>query len=158
VPLIFAGPGVSAGATCAQPVELLDLYPTLADLTGQAAPAGLEGLSLLPQLRDAAAPRERPALTTHGPGNHALRDDRWRYIRYADGSEELYDLKNDPAEWTNLAKRPEHDADRARLARWLPARDAAPAPGSRSRLVEWVDGHWRWEGVTIKASAPVPMN
>ena len=158
VPLIFAGPGVATGARCMRPAELMDLYPTLAEMTRLAAPAGLEGLSLLPQLREAAAPRERPAITTHGPGNHAVRDERWRYIRYADGSEELYDMEKDPAEWTNLARRPEHDAQRARLARWLPAHDAPPAPGSRSRLVEWVDGGWRWEGAAIDPTARVPLN
>jgi arylsulfatase A-like enzyme len=64
---------------------LLDLYPTLAELCGLPQKPGLEGLSLVPQLKDAAAPRERPAVTTHNPGNHAVRTERWRYVRYADG-------------------------------------------------------------------------
>jgi arylsulfatase A-like enzyme len=50
----------------------------------------------VPQLKDAAAPRERPAITTHNQGNHGIRSERWRYIRYADGSEELYDMQADP--------------------------------------------------------------
>src|SRR5205807_3329356 len=63
VPLVFAGPGVAAGAKCGRPVELLDLYPTLAELCGLPKKDGLEGLSLVPQLKDASAPRDRPAVT-----------------------------------------------------------------------------------------------
>ena len=57
---------------------------------------GLEGHSLVQQLKDAGAPREWPAITTANQGNHAVRSERWRYIRYADGSEELYDRRADP--------------------------------------------------------------
>ena len=103
VPLMFAGPGVSKGARCSRPAELLDMSPTLLDLCGLPANATNEGLSLAPQLKDAKAPRERPAVTTHNHDNHAVRTEKWRYIRYADGSEELYDVSADPHEWTNLA-------------------------------------------------------
>ena len=68
---------------------MLDLYPTLTDLCGLPARDGLEGHSLRPLLKDAKAERPWPALTTHGPGNHAVRTEQLRYIRYADGSEEL---------------------------------------------------------------------
>jgi hypothetical protein len=63
----------------------------------------LEGISLVPQLKDASAKRERPAITSHNRGNHGVRSESWRYIRYADGSEELYDMRKDPHEWRNLA-------------------------------------------------------
>jgi arylsulfatase A-like enzyme len=86
-------------------VSLLDLYPTLLDLCGLPAKADLDGVSLVPQLRDPNAPT-RPVLTTFGQGNHAVRDARWRLIRYADGSEELYDHRQDPHEWNNLAGDP----------------------------------------------------
>ena len=155
-PLVFAGPGIAAGGRCARPAELLDIYPTLVELCGLPPKPELEGTSLVPQLRDARAPRERPAVTTHGPGNHAVRSERHRYIRYADGSEELYDLERDPNEWTNLLARsekaaldPEIEATRRDLARWLPKGDAAPLPGSRSRLVELRDGVAYWEGQPI---------
>src|SRR5699024_7454460 len=108
VPLIFAGPGVARGGRSTQPAELLDIYPTLVDLCGLPARTDLEGISLVPQLKSANARRERPAITSHNQGNHGIRTERWRYIRYADGSEELYDTRNDPNEWANLAARPEH--------------------------------------------------
>ena len=78
------------------------------------------GISLVPQLRDPHAPRERPALTTHRFNNHSLRSERWRYIRYADGGEELYDHRNDPNEWENLASIPHYKAIKEELAAWLP--------------------------------------
>ena len=68
------------------PVELLDIFPTLLELTALPARADLEGHSLVPLLRDAAAPREWPAITTHNQDNHTIRTERWRYIHYADGS------------------------------------------------------------------------
>ena len=151
VPLIFAGPGVGRGTKCVQPVELLDIFPTLLELTGQPARSDLEGHSLGPQLRAAAAPREWPAITTHNQGNHAIRTERWRYIHYADGSEELYDMKVDPNEWTNLVADPKTAAIRRDLARWLPKVDLPMAPGSQSRVLSYdaVTHEAVWEGVKI---------
>ncbi|MCK6503708.1 sulfatase [Myxococcota bacterium] len=129
VPLVFKVPGLTEkGTTCGRPVGLIDLYPTLLDLCGVPQRANLDGQSLVPLLTDPGAAWERPALTTHGAGNHALRSERWRYIRYADGSEELYDHDADPNEWTNLAQDGRHAAAKAALAAWLPSSDAAPAP------------------------------
>jgi arylsulfatase A-like enzyme len=156
VPLIIAGPGVAAGARTGRPAELLDLYPTLSELCGLPARRGLEGHSLVPQLKDARAPRPWPAITTQGPGNHSVRTERWRYIRYADGSEELYDMRADPNEWTNLADQPRHAARKRALARWLPKSDAPPLPGSRSRLVELRNGTVYWEGQPVARDAPIP--
>ena len=149
VPLIFAGPGVARRAQCAQPAELLDIYPTLVKLCGLPAKSGLEGHSLMPQLKDAAVPRPWPAITTHNVGNHTVRTERWRYIRYADGSEELYDMPTDPHEWTNLAKDVKY-ADVIRdLAHWLPAVNTPPVPGSAHRILEQKAGVWYWEGKPI---------
>ncbi len=150
VPLIVAGPGAAAGTRCARPAELLDLYPTLIDLCGLPPREGLEGHSLVPQLRDAAAPRPWPAITTHNAGNHAVRSERWRYIRYADGSEELYDTQADPNEWTNLAKNPQNAGVIREHTAWLPKTDAPPAPGSAHRILENRDGVWLWEGKTVR--------
>jgi len=158
VPLIFAGPGVKAGQRCAQPAELLDIFPTLIELAGTPAREGLEGLSLMPQLRDAATKRERPAITSHGRGNHGIRSERWRYIRYADGSEELYDMQADPHEWTNLAGKAEHAAVIAAHRKWLPQPDRPPAPGSASRILTYDPSTDEavWEGQTIKRADPIP--
>jgi len=156
VPLIFAGPGVASSAKCNRAAELLDVYPTLAEACGLPKKAGLEGISLVPQLKDAAAPRERPALTTHNPGNHSVRTERWRYIRYADGSEELYDEMNDPNEWKNLAADPKHANLKRDLAKWLPATSAAPLLGSAGRLLTFDNGIPVWEGKAIGKDDPFP--
>ncbi len=158
VPLIFAGPGIAKGARCTRPAELLDIYPTLLALTGLPPVPGLEGHSLVPQLRDANAPREWPAITSHNPGNHSVRDEHWRFIRYADGSEELYDLRADPNEWTNLAADPKLAPEKARLAKSLPRADAPHAPGSASRILTYdpQSGALTWEGEPIRPGDPIP--
>jgi len=102
VPFIVTGPGIPRGVRIDEPVELLDVYPTVAELAGIAAPHDLEGASLLPLLRNPESEWPHDALTTFSD-HHALRTKRWRYIRYVDGSEELYDHASDPHEWTNLA-------------------------------------------------------
>lgn len=124
-PLLWVVPGVTRpGGVCARAVDFLSIFPTLCDLTGLPSPAQCQDPSLRPLLADSKAAWDRPALTTMGRGNHAVRDERWRYIRYADGGEELYDHNADPLEWTNLASKPEWSSVKARLARWLPAQDA----------------------------------
>ena len=158
VPLIFAGPGVSRGGRCTQPAELLDIYPTLNELCGLEARTDLEGISLGPQLRDATAKRERPAITSHNQGNHGIRSERWRYIRYADGTEELYDHAVDPNEWTNVAAKPEHAAVIAEHRRWLPKLDVPPAPRSANRVLTYdkTTDEAVWEGKTLKRTDPIP--
>lgn len=124
VPLSIVAPGVTqAGSVSDQPVSLLDLYPTLCDLTALEKPSHLDGESLLPVLKDPATKRTRPAVTTMGGearASYAARSDQWRYIRYADGSEELYDHKTDANEWTNVAGKPEHAALKQLLAQSFP--------------------------------------
>lgn len=107
VPFIVVGPGIEPGGRCDEPVELLSLYPTVLDLVGIEPPHKLEGVSLRPLLENPDGEWDHSALTTFSD-HHALRTDRWRYIRYVDGSEELYDHNEDPHEWTNLAVDPDH--------------------------------------------------
>jgi len=154
VPLIVAGPGVTAAQKCHRPAELLDLYPTLAELAGLPRKDGLEGHSLVAQLRNANAERKRPAITTHNQNNHAVRTEGWRYIRYADESEELYDLDRDPNEWTNLAKEPKHAGTIRELREWLPKLNVKAVPRSAGRLLEYVDGTAYWEGKPIRPDEP----
>jgi arylsulfatase A-like enzyme len=108
------------------PVGLIDLYPTLLALCGLPAPETqeLDGHDLTPILRGESEERGRPVLSTFGQGNHSIRDRRFRYIRYANGEEELYDHDRDPHEWRNLAARPAYEAVKARMAAWLPEHDA----------------------------------
>ena len=121
VQMMWRVPGVtSAGKKCDAPVNLLDIYPTLVDLCGLKKNKAVEGHSLKSLLADPDAKWTQPTLTTHGKNNHAIRDRRWRYIRYADGSEELYDHKNDEMEYTNLAGVAEHAEVKKRLAKSLP--------------------------------------
>ncbi len=124
IPLTVYAPGVTKPDTSSsQPVALIDLYPTLCDLVKVPLPEHLDGKSFKPLLLDPAAKRDRPAVTCMGGGakaGYAARDERWRYIRYADGSEELYDHDNDPHEWTNLADQVQHIAEKVRLAGFFP--------------------------------------
>ena len=102
VPFIIAGPGIPAGVICDKPVELLSIYPTVMDYAGLTPPHELEGRSLRPLLEDVDAIWDYPAWTTF-VDHHSLRTERWRYIRYASGEEELYDTKHDSHELNNLA-------------------------------------------------------
>jgi len=130
--LMISSPGLTkAGGRCARTVSLLDLYPTLIDLCGLSRRPGLEGASLLPLLKNPAAAWDRPAITTYGRANHAVRTERWRYIRYRDSTEELYDRQNDEMEWTNLAGQTKHQQTKTMLARWLPKQNAPDSPRQR---------------------------
>jgi arylsulfatase A-like enzyme len=128
------------GGRCKRTVSFLDVYPTLVELCGLPPRRDLEGESLVPLLKNPEAPRRRPALTTHKRGNHAVRSERWRYIRYHDGSEELYDMEIDENQWTNLAQDPEYAAVKRDLARWLPETDAPDAP-----VIQWPKERARFE-------------
>lgn len=131
-PLILVAPGVTkAGSVCERPMDFMHIYPTVAELCGLPVGSHLEGVSFVPLLKDPKAPWERPAVMTHGRNNHAVRSERWRYIRYADGSEELYDHQSDPMEWKNLATDPKHTKIKAELAAWLPKTNAPDAPQER---------------------------
>jgi len=129
VPMVFIVPGLTEpGTRCDRTVSLLDIYPTLADLCGLPVGEHLEGRSLRPLLKDPEAAWDRPVITTHGRNNHAVRSERWRYIRYSDGGEELYDHESDPMEWTNLAGDPQHAGVKKELAGWLPKVNVEEGP------------------------------
>lgn len=119
IPFIVQGPGIQAGTICDQPVSLIDVYPSLVDLAGFDVPSFLSGTSIRPQLRDPNLERP-PAISSYGEGNTAIRTNRWRYIRYEDGSEELYDHRSDPDEWANLAADPKLTPIKARLIEMIP--------------------------------------
>jgi len=118
VPLVIAGPGVSAmGRSTTMPTEMVDFYPTLAELCGLAAPKHLSGVSLVPVLKDPAATPRRSALTQYASG-YSVRTSRYRYTEWGEegsAGAELYDHQTDPEEMVNLAVHPE----RAELVRQL---------------------------------------
>ena len=117
--------GTPAGERSGRTVSLLDLYPTLVELGGLPEKEGLDGRSLTPLLGDPGAAWDRPVISTYQFGEYSIRDERFHYIRYIDGSEEFYDIDADPEEWNNLAGDNRYAADKSRLGALLPA-DPAP--------------------------------
>jgi len=126
VPLIVTPPagargdGYQRAEKCAQPVSLIDLYPTLNEMCGVPKREGLSGQSLVPLLRESGRETGRAVITTFDRGNYSIMGSRWHYIRYADGSEELYDLELDPNEWANLGRDSKHAAIKQRMIELLP--------------------------------------
>ncbi len=119
--LMFNAPGTTQpGGRSNAAVNLLDIYPTLIDLCGLQRKPELEGVSLLPLLKNPDHEWSRPTLTTFGFNNHSVRSKKWRYIRYADGTEELYDHDTDQLEWNNLAGQEKYADVKKELAQWLP--------------------------------------
>jgi iduronate 2-sulfatase len=121
VPVIIAAPQQKAkGKACLRTVELLDLYPTLAELCGLTPPPNLAGKSLKPLLDDPQAAWDKPAFTQVWRGSfpgYSVRTERWRYTEWDDGKRgtELYDYKTDPLEYHNLANDPQHAAKLAEM-------------------------------------------
>jgi arylsulfatase A-like enzyme len=130
-PFVWVVPGLTRpGGVCKRPVDFMSIYPTLTELCGLSRPQHVEGESIKALLADPQATWDRAALTTHGHENHAVRTEQWRYIRYKDGGEELYDHTKDPLEWTNLAKDPKFDKVKTALAKWLPKMNTPPPKGA----------------------------
>jgi arylsulfatase A-like enzyme len=112
VPLIIAAPGAKArGSATSGLAELVDLYPTLAELAGLKPTTPIDGVSLAPMLQDPKA-RVKDAAFTQVRNGYAVRTDRWRYIEWQEGQEgaQLYDMDSDPGETTNLAADPRYEA------------------------------------------------
>ena len=82
--------------------------------------AHLEGTNLTPLLENPGAPWDRPVIMSHSRGNQAVRSERWRYIRYANGDQELYDHDNDPMEFNNLAGDKANNALMKKLGAYMP--------------------------------------
>jgi iduronate 2-sulfatase len=116
-PLLIAAPGVTAknGAVCERTVEVLNLYRTLSDLAGLPEPAGVEGASMVPLLRDPKRAWDRPAYTVvqyRGNFGRSVSTERWHYADWnkGEGGTMLIDRVNDPRELKNLVADPKHAA------------------------------------------------
>ncbi|WP_371193828.1 sulfatase [Glaciecola sp. SC05] len=103
-----------------KPVSLLDLYPTLVKMAGLPENPANQGNDISPLLTNPIQEWEHVALTTYGPNNHAVKTERYRYIRYEDGSEELYDHQQDRDEWHNLADDPNYAEIKKALIKHVP--------------------------------------
>ena len=133
IPFLISAPGVTLDNTrCSLPVDTLSIYPTLLELCGLKPVAGLDGPSLVSLLKNPEGPWATPAITEFQRGQCAVRTDRYRYIRYADGTEELYDHMRDPQEWTNIAGVEASRPVIAELAQWIPKHFAPNAPSKKA--------------------------
>ncbi|HET6768867.1 MAG TPA: sulfatase [Chitinophagaceae bacterium] len=119
-PLIISVPGITQGRNTGRPVELLDIYPTLADICGLKSPADLQGKTLVPLLKDPASKWSKAAFTqttrvVNGQliMGRSIRTERWRYTEWNKGKNgiELYDYTTDPDEFINLAKDPTYSSE-----------------------------------------------
>ena len=160
VPLIIRAPagvpglkqGTKAGEVCSRPVNLLSLYSTLTDLTGMPPKKDVDGPSLVPLLEDTDSAWPHVSLTyLDTPGNYGLSDDRWRLIHYANGDEELYNIVDDPYEWSNLAEEPEHTELMAQLRSQAPKAFRKYVPPSDGALPKLV-----WHPVQTQTPASKP--
>jgi arylsulfatase A-like enzyme len=127
VPLIFAGKGIESGRVCREPVSLLDFYPTFIEMCGLTKVEQLDGQSLMPLLAYVGKDFGRVSVTTYGQNFNSVRSRDWRYIRYGDGSEELYNHREDPYEWNNLAAKPQCRKIKEDLAAHIAVSQRKPA-------------------------------
>lgn len=107
------------GSQCDEPVNLLDIYPTLIDMCNLPFKQGLDGKSIHPLVKNPELDWDEATVTTTGRGTNSISTKRWRYIHYFDGTEELYDLKNDPNEWNNLAKENDYVEIKQHLSQYV---------------------------------------
>ena len=131
VPLMIRVPNLTKPETiCEEPVNLISLFPTLTELAGLPANPVAKGPSLVPLLKDPKAEWDHVSVTYLSErGSYGLSDNDWRMIQYANGENELYDIKNDPYEWTNLAEKKEHSERLAELKKLGPQQFAVkPKP------------------------------
>lgn len=136
-PLVIAGPGIRSSVQVREVVELLDIYPTLLDFAGLPDAARYEGRSLRPLLEGTQPESDGFAISTFGRNNHAVITQGFRYIRYHDGSEELYDRWKDPHAFTNVVDDPTYAKVRERLRARLPERNRRWSPAASYGFVDY---------------------
>ncbi|MCU0776661.1 MAG: sulfatase [Akkermansiaceae bacterium] len=146
VPFIWAGPEIAKGATVDTSVSLIDVFPTLVSLCGVKDVQIRDGVSLAPLLKNPESATDREVLLPGmKPEEYAIINRDWRYIHYADGTEELYDSRRDPNEWDNLAGNPEFDQVKQKLRAAAPPTFAKPGPEVRELRLVTAGERFHWE-------------
>jgi arylsulfatase A-like enzyme len=149
IPFIWAGPGIVPAAKVATTVSAIDLYPTLVDLCHLSPDPGLEGQSLAAVLHDPSQARDRDVLLCDTkPGGYTIVNRQWRYIHYADHTEELYHIAEDPHEWHNLAPAGKHQAIIDRMQARAPKQFVSAGPESNQLRLITEGESFRWENKT----------
>lgn len=120
VPLIMSVPGVKPGRSESL-TELADIFPTLSELAGLKIPISVQGKSLVPVLKDQEATVREGALSLNR-NSYSIRISDWAFMRYADGSTELYDMESDPHQFTNLADDPGYSTTHREISALLDLR------------------------------------
>jgi len=144
--------GTKAGAVSDQPVSLISVFPTLTDLCGLPCKSGVDGKSILPILKDPTATVDPVAITyLNQVGNIGISGKNWRYIHYNDDTEELYNIKADPYEWHNLAKKSQYKTKLEEFRKHIPAH-FAPKPKVKIKDLPALTFHKGKEGAAIPAS------
>lgn len=110
----------SKGRNIDDPVSLINIYKTIAEYTGVETPNYVDGNSLVPILENKKKKLDIPAIISWGRGNYAVRTKDWRYIKYFDGDEELYNHNTDKHEWYNIADKEEFKTKKEELKQYLP--------------------------------------
>ena len=141
VPLIISAPGYPSQQTTSKPAQLLDIFPTLLELAELPSDRHQEGRSLVPLMKDSETHWPHVALSSFGKGNYAVRSEHFRYIRYLDQSEELYDHREDPHEWKNLIDDPLYSETILKHRQFLPSKESPVLPGNST-------GHQAYESAS----------
>ncbi len=132
IPFVLVAPGITkAGGRCSASLDLTVIYPTLLELCGLPPESKCSGRSIVPLLKNPQVQWDYPAVMTYGRGNHAVRTRDWRYIRYSDGSEELYKHPEDPHEWYNLSGKLEYRSIIEAHRKWIPQNEVSPVQDLR---------------------------
>jgi arylsulfatase A-like enzyme len=147
VPFIWAGPGIAKNQSVDASVNLIDMYPTFVEMCNLQKDPGLEGVSQAKVLQQPQKAKDRDVFLPYlEPNAYAVINQNWRYIRYADNTEELYNLQKDPNEWDNIANNPELKGIKEKLMKSAPKEQVQPgldkAMGQLKLVLEGDNFHW----------------
>jgi len=143
VPFIWAGKGIARNDKVGTTVSTIDMYPTFIELCNLPVNKQLDGVSLVSSLKNPSASKDRNVLLpSHRAGSYAVINMNWRYIYYTDGSEELYNIKEDPNEWYNLAGDKKYSSIIQELKKSAPSEFAPEGTRDYKLVVEGESFHW----------------